>query len=349
MPDLLSIRERHLGLRVAFAGSNPNLATEDYRRGIDGLLSEIEQSAKEATSMEDYLWLCDALDYWRTAGPVLGIEVERVLAPPSVAQLSKRVAASPSVWSEDNFEEWLGSKASAISKTRALEWHAKRTVEEIQHQYRRTHPGEQEENWGNAEVYLAAEVLDGKLDLVRSLTPKSYWRLEGAQGQRWIREVKELKAYLRWKERGGGWGSGPKDSDYLEACSELRDAVSNSTRKAPQLAFEPFQVYIDKEFLDAAGALDAGKDRVKTAITAKAEVSGVDWTINRAVATKYMQDFYQNMRKAVLGGEASATRRVIEALGLCNGFEQNQAMVNCFEMAVAIYFLDPKLAQEAMG
>jgi hypothetical protein len=60
-----------------------------------------------------------------------------------------------------------------------------------------------------------------------------------------------------------------------------------------------------------------------------------------------MEKYYENIVSAAIASDRAATDRVLEALGLLPGFEQYAAIVNCFEMAVAISFLDPDLVRAA--
>ena len=83
-------------------------------------------------------------------------------------------------------------------------------------------------------------------------------------------------------------------------------------------------------------------------LDAKASVSRAGVRSSQ-VARQFMTDFYENISQAVMGVDAESTNKVLEALGLRPGFEHNDAMVNCFEMAVAISFLDDTLAAQAMA
>jgi hypothetical protein len=61
-----------------------------------------------------------------------------------------------------------------------------------------------------------------------------------------------------------------------------------------------------------------------------------------------MSKFYGNITRAILGVDEKSTHSVVEALGLRPRFERYEAIVNCFEMAVAIYFLDPDAARKVL-
>jgi hypothetical protein len=300
--------------------------------------------------MQDYLWLRTLFDQWRTASGLLGIDIDTVLEPPPPDQMRRQTPADQLLWSDSNIEEWLNRKAYRISRIRAIEWQLQLPTEAVFKLYIEQNPEEahrSDADWAQAELYLAADVIDGRMDLASSIGPDSYWRIEGRDGRRWLRAVKELKAYLRWQDRGGGWGHDPKTDDYLMACREIREAVLNRGRKAPQSAFEPIQKYIDREFLDGERKLSLKKDRAKRWLHAKAEVVPGGWS--RSAAERFMKGFYENISPAVMGADAKAATRVLEALGLRRGFENNEEMVNCFEIAVTICFLDATLAASAMS
>lgn len=351
MRDLLSLQERHRRLHTAFSQNQDSaLRSSTYRSELKQLIRDICRLSQDADSIQDYLWLREMIDEWRTASGVLGIDIDAVLTPPPVAQLRRPTPTDQIVWSDGNLEEWLRRKAHTVSRVRALEWQAQLPAEKVFQIYIERNPEDAHrsgEDWAEAELYLAADVIDGKMDLASSIGPDSYWRIEGLDGRRWARAVKQLKAYLRWRDRGGGWGLDPKTDDYLTACYEIRAAVTDRGRKAPQSAFEPIQRYIEREFLNGDRKLDVGKNKTQRWLRAKAEV--VQSAHARTVAEKFMRSFYENISSAVLGADGNATTRVVEGLGLCRGFEYNEEMVNCFEIAVAICYLDAMLAANAMN
>ena len=125
-------------------------------------------------------------------------------------------------------------------------------------------------------------------------------------------------------------------------------------RKAPQSAFEPIQRYLQEEFLATDNRLDCTKDRTKLWIDVKSqqllETQGApERALARTAAEDQMRKFYENITRAVLAVDEKSTRLVLKALGLCPGFEHYEAIVNCLEMAVAIYFLDPETAKKALS
>jgi len=349
MPDLMSIRNRHADLYLAFSQKEARVLTEAYRADVRRLIGDICGLASNAESLDDYLWLRNLLDQWRTASSVLKLPVDAILTPPSPDRLHFAASTGRLIWSNSSLEQWLKKRAFMISRVRALEWKAQLPSEEVFRLFIQENPNEAnrlDEDWAQAEIYLAAEVIDGRMDLATSIAPDSYSILEGQNGGRWLMDVKRLKAYLRWRNRGGGFGGDAED--YEAACSEIRTAVCNPARKAPQSAFEPIQRYIGRQFLNPSSTLAATEKRVMRWLDAKASVSRAGVRSSQ-VARQFMTDFYENISQAVMGVDAESTNKVLEALGLRPGFEHNDAMVNCFEMAVAISFLDDTLAAQAMA
>ncbi|MGZ4841118.1 MAG: hypothetical protein ACXV5J_05185 [Candidatus Angelobacter sp.] len=363
MIDLLTIQERHQTLYDAFL-RNELTANNKLRLGeLKLLLQDIEGQSKNVASVQDYRQLHDVVEQWRKAGPALQLNLRDItLLPPSPDQLAQQPSAPPPVWPDSSLHDWLVLKASEFSKNRALAWSKSLSVDEIVRRHRESMSEDQAHqqanyDWSQAELYLASYVIDGQFDLVRSLTPESYRRLEGEDGTMWLQRVKQLKAYMNWKSRGEGWGEEAARADYAKASREIVDQVFRPERKAPQSAFLPIQEYIEKHFLakDAFSkdaTLDPAKERTKLWLEVKArrlsETRGVD---DPAAAEDFMRKYYENIITAVLGGgekNEKSTRSVIEALGLCSAFSHYDAMVNCFEMALAIYFLDPQKAQKAM-
>jgi hypothetical protein len=267
---------------------------------------------------------------------------------------------SQQVWPDSNLEGWLAFKAVEIRDNRALERHSSISKEEIVNRYLATLTPEEaeyqsKENWRQAELYLANDVLEGRFDLVRSLTPDSFHRIEGSEGRGWLTEVKTLKAYLNWEARKAEPAPEGCITDYLQACQQIRDQLLNPQRKHPQAAFEPVQKYIAKNFL-TRGRLDSSK-KAEPWIKSKSQrlvdlgvIQGPEKS--RTEAKKQMRKFYEHISTAVLGDETKSKegiRSVLQSLGLYRGFEHYETIVNCLEMAIAIYFLDPERIKKVLA
>ncbi len=263
------------------------------------------------------------------------IERERQAAEQEAAQ---RFAAEQQVRQETDAYE--------IARNRAIERYTSLSTEEILNIYRQTHRASAEEvqnDWHTAELHFACAVLHGRIDL-RQIPRDSYWRLEGIGGRMWLREVKRLNAYFRWQRRGGGFGQpeADSDSDYLDTCNELEEALKDAQRKLGRLAFEPIEQHLREHFLNKEGHLDTGNERVRLWIAEKAARHSLEsWSPqqNWASARAFMKLYYENITRAVLTGDPSATTSGVKALGMCGTQPIYDAMINCFEMIVAVQFL----------
>ncbi|MBZ5520685.1 MAG: hypothetical protein LAP21_00365 [Acidobacteriia bacterium] len=362
MIDLLAIQERHRELYNAFLHNRSKVRTPDYRDAVLHLLEDIRKQSQDGLSFEDFAQLNQLVEQWRSAGPALNMDMSHIaLVPPGSDQLAAQVLRPLPKWTDASLQDWVAGKASEISKSRAIGWFKLQPPEVVVRSHRDSISPEEgrqneQEDWAQAELSLASEVLDGKFDLVRSLTPESYPRLEGSNGTIWLEKVKKLKAFLNWKARGEGWGAEAATADYFKACDEMMVRLLDAGGKAAQSEFRAFQTYVEKHFLAADGTLDLSKERTRTWIAAKAKAlqeSPLGQGLRESLeAQRQMKKYYENITRAVMGaGQRSdkSARLVVEALGLVPDFSHCAAMVNCFEMALPIYFLDPGKITRAMN
>jgi hypothetical protein len=362
MIDLLAIQERHRKLYGDFLHNLPDVREPEYRGAVARLLKDMHEQSSNAISSEDFVQLSQMVEQWRIAGPAFNMDMTQfVLVPPDPDRLALQSSKPLPKWTDASLQDWVAAKASEISKNRAIRWFNLQPPEVAVRSQRESISAEEgrrheQEDWEQAELSLASEVLDGKFDLVRSLTPESYSRLEGGNGTMWLEKVKQFRAYLNWKARGEGWGEAAATADYLKACGAIMDDLLNAGRKAAQAEFLPFQGYIEKHFLTPDGTLDLKKNRTQIWIAAKAEVlekSTQGQSVHDCLtqAQQQMKKYYENIARAVMGaGEKSerSARLVAEALGLLPEFSYCSSMVNCFEMALPVYFLDPEKVRAAM-
>jgi hypothetical protein len=260
---------------------------------------------------------------------------------PSLRERPGRAGQSRA-WTERNLSDWMDRKALELCVRRATEWHASLSPEEIFALYCERAPQEAQRrnaaaDWRQAEVYFAADVLDGRFTLSENLGPESYWRLEGV----WLREVKELKAYFHWKPQGG-WGVGLTRGHYWTACNELVDRLRDGRIKAAPSAFAPIQRYLRDRPAGAASRRD-NSPSVEAKVRRLVELGVPEGEARRRV-DDHLAAFYGEIASAVSEAPTeAATRRVLEALGLLGGWALADAIVDCLEMAIAIQFLDAGL------
>jgi len=119
----------------------------------------------------------------------------------------------------------------------------------------------------------------------------------------------------------------------------------NRSIKAAKSDFEEPMAYIETHFL-TDGAIDRHDERVRRLIASKASrVSGhktdLDLAPNLAVAEMYVKTFYENIIPAVLRDDPERVLMVLKAFQYGNGI-----LINCFEVALAIYFLDPDMIED---
>jgi hypothetical protein len=277
---------------------------------------------------------------------------EKRLAP----EVEKRKHAEAAVeetrqvlWRDSDLNRWLSFKANEFALRRALQWYGNLSMEVLLNRYQKTLPShraweESQNDWYMAELYFVREVLKNGIDL-RQITTDVYWCLEGKYGRQWLQEVKKLDAYFRWQENGGGWSQLEADSNYFDACNDLQKALKDPQRKLGPAAFEPVEQHLLQYFLNAKRRLDSEKERVKLWIEVKGERQSA------ASAQAFMKLYYDNIIPAVVGGDPDATAAVVKALGICGTQPNYETMINCFEMIVAVNFLNvellPKLGSDS--
>ncbi|GAB6041061.1 hypothetical protein [Endothiovibrio diazotrophicus] len=336
------------------------LHSDDYLEKLRKHISNIVEVAGNAKNIHEYFLLHDAMDRWRGAGRALGISVDKALVLPE--GLTREAPKNQQTWSEDNLQKWVEIKSFDIRERHAIEWHESKPISEIIKSYNEQLTPDQERqeadsNWLHAELYAAVEIIDGRFHLVNSITSDSYWRLEGKNGGRWLSDVKRLKAYFHWKRRGELWSEETRN-DYLSACQELYSMLTDEHRKSPQFAFFSIQEYIDKNFppLESNSSQDEKEIKSRRNLWSETKTNRLmeigasnDISKSRKIADRQIAKFYDNIIPAVVEQNGDSTREVLEALGMRKGFEHNQEIVNCFEMAVAIYFLDTDLIKNIIN
>jgi len=364
MTSLFTIDQSHKNLYTAFLKKR---VAPGFEKELKQLFNEITELSGKVPSLEDYEKLCELVEEWKAAGPALvglgiKIDIDEILltAPDKILQTDP----DQPIWTENSLEFWLRQKSDQLNKERALAWYLPVSMNEVVRAFEDNLSAEAAErirdsNWGQAELYLAADILAGGPDLARSLSPESFWRLEGSNGQIWLQDIKTLRAYLNWKDRGGGWGEEEAKRDYLRVCQDLidnpdRPSLINPYRKAPQAAFDPVQKYIQAGILDQAGSVEFGKDKARRWVQVKAQRlmdTGYAEHIGQGeqAAKKQMKMFYENITRAVLGLDEESTLSVLAGLGLHPMHQVNDVIVNCFEMAVAVYFLEASITKRLLG
>jgi len=205
---------------------------------------------------------------------------------------------------------------------------------------------DRDKDWYLANVFLAIEFIDGHINFITEIGPESYYWLENI----WLKGIKLIKAYLIWKNEGERLWAGTDRDDYFEACDRIRLRLVNP-RKGTKDDFEKIKSYLEKNYL-TNGKLDKLKDNTKKLINTKRDrinnILGKNEK-NEERAEEYIRMFYENIIPAVIDGEEGNRDNVLDVL---KAFEFSKApmnryiIINCFEAAVAINFLNPVFIEE---
>lgn len=211
-----------------------------------------------------------------------------------------------------------------------------------------------DENWHIAEIYFASEVLDGRINFASRIASESYIRLENI----WLKDVKLLQAYYRSIKRGKTNNSFHIE-DYFEVCKHIREELlTGSIIKGHSNEFTEAEDYLQKHYVEKINnkyqlkpIIRDSENKLYNLINYKAKrISEVDTTENRTDkddwynAETYVKMFYENIIPAVLEKNEEKTLRVLKS------FQYSKTnrffMINCFETALAIYFLDTKVIKK---
>lgn len=338
MSNLVSLektRERHDALYAKVLQEGANLTGQSTKRRalideIDALLKDIQALSGTVDSFEQYRWLTDAAVKWQS---VLSTTFE----DPKIITLSKpNNAWLPIVpseeFSETAIEEWLRRQAALIA-------YARRADGRIQDS------NTPESNWHVAEVFLASEILDGRINFVSLITPKSYWRLENI----WLKEVKLLMAYFKWEHSKRLFLD--HDKDFFDASDHIRSMLVNKDIKARHSEFNRIKNYLQELYLDDDYKIPVPtkrSDHLNRLIRLKAyrigeETKSEDSYKNWLQAETYVKMLYENIIPAVLYNDKESILTVLKSFqySKMNRF----IIINCFETALAIYLINPCIIQ----
>jgi tetratricopeptide (TPR) repeat protein len=249
---------------------------------------------------------------------------------------------------DSDLEQWIRNKAKEISYDRKFR-RLLAPVEDLLKMVPST-PQERETDWTHACTLLAAEVLDGRISFARDINASSYWRLEEAC---WLQNVKTSKAYVIWMHRGGGVDPAREAEDYAEACDQIQEKLLDPASKAAVAEFAPVGEYLNARYLNN-GRLDRAKSHSKRMIEVKAshfgEVDPAGDLENWRRAEQYAEQFYENIIPAVSQDSVDHIRSVLDALRVRDAHNRKaDPIVNCFEMAIAIYFLNPAIVKDILA
>ncbi len=159
-----------------------------------------------------------------------------------------------------------------------------------------------------------------------------------------------LRAYRIWEKRKDKSNPEDAESDYFQACDHIDGMLFNSHIKASRNDFKEVKKYIENRYL-TGGKTEYTKSNLVTLVRIKAhriwEGTGeTDEVNNWLLAEKYIKMFYENIIPAVM--KKNCEEHILMVL---KAFQFSKAhncyhIINCFEKALAIYFLDQDIITE---
>jgi hypothetical protein len=310
---------------------------------VDAFLAEIEKASAQLTSVDDFAWLTDVILKWQIVFSSV-LNIPRNLAVPTPPH---SLVAAPSLqfYSEDDLQKWFTETAFQQSLTRKRNFLLQEKSWIIN--FIPSTPEDMVKDWYDTNVLFASKVLEGAINMAQQLAYQSYWRLETV----WLSDVKAAKAYFIWERREDKLIGTSHDSDYAMACDEIRDMLVNPAIKATSEDFDEAKMYLIDRYLNAErGIFDPLKPKADELIRAKAyriwQTTGeTDEDKNWESALSYCRLFYDNILPAVIEGDPERTLLALKAFQLSKAPENRYLIINCFEVALAIYFLDPGVIQ----
>jgi hypothetical protein len=203
-------------------------------------------------------------------------------------------------------------------------------------------------DWHNATVFMATTALMATVLRLSDLEEKCYPCIEGV----WLGECKENIAYFLWmdaRDEVGVWCDlHVQQNHYFEACARIRNLLVERRSKDRLENFGPIRDYICGNYLDEYQRIDNGEhsDKLIQAKAGRLVSPHVAPKIAALTATEYTKKFYENIISAVEDSDRESCATVLHALqhgGTWAGFPD---IINCFEAAVAISFLDAALIHD---
>lgn len=164
----------------------------------------------------------------------------------------------------------------------------------------------------------------------------------------WLDNVKECNGYHIWRSHWGAhdlWSSEAQKTDYyLKGCAQVHEwLVTDKYKQDHRTQFKVARGYIKSRFLDQA-RINPGKPNVVALVHRKArrmkERTGSSDERSLKSAQAYVESFYNNIIPAIEGEIGHYLEKVLNALRNDFGTGRQSVLVNVFEAALAIHFLD---------
>ncbi len=335
--QLTELWRRHSALYTKALEISPGTlrpeALEELCSQIEQLLQEIAEFARNTDSFEEYRWAEGTMAAWQSVYSTALNRPMRARMPEPVNPLVPRLAPIPdtgTAFTNAEFRHLIETIATTIASTR------------VSMTGRLSDPAQMEWDWRQAETFLVGNILDGKVNFAKRIGEELYETLERA----WIKHVKCLWAYFNWVNRGRTCDGAGMLDDYMRACGHLQTLMINPRMKATLEEFAPVRAYIERRYLSSDGTIDRAKPGLLELIVRKADrIYGTTGDTNAVRnwlnAEAYVEMYYENIIPAVLSRDRERVLTVLKAFQFSKAPENGYRVINCFEVAIVIYFLDP--------
>ena len=355
-PSLLDLQERHQKLYDEVHRDSEALLQDDellskLEKRVDTFLFDIQKYAELVDSFDNYQWLNDTVSYWQT----LFVSLFERQKKPILLTINKELTPPQRRLTGEELRNHLEKKANLIGKFRK----DSETITRAEMLYEITYPSNKEEmdrDWYAALTEFAMDVIDGKVNLADSLTPEIFPSLENV----WFKDVKQMKAYFVWKRLSGRWDPYSAEDHYYTACRQIaKNLFSKTGLQADKEKFGPMRRYLLERYLvdertcagyQGADNIGGYKPAMHSLILRKAErifqtTGNTDSNENWGNAETYVNMYYGSIIDAVVRS-GDAIGHVLEAFRFSKAPACRFLVINAFEAALAIYFLDPEAVCE---
>lgn len=299
---------------------------EKFKKGPDrdqflsnahALVHQLNEMAGKVRYVDDYTWLSSALVQWQIA-------FSSVLEEPLMEQIPDPRKGLRTSYPDKKINTEVKRYAGLASLFRRL---SRDSTDE-----------ERSMDWYQAEVILALDILDAKIDLVQG-GEQAFNHLQAA----WLNEVIKVKAYFRHQDRERKVQElNDHRENFFYACEYYRWRLISAREKYDPEYFDDVSLYIQTYFLNHSNKRLHFKEGEEL-ISRKAEryhknESFKDRHMDWAYGELYVKLFYENIVPAVMEADEAAKGHVVEAILLSEG-PNRLSVMNAFEAAIAIYFL----------
>lgn len=341
-----SVKQKHTGLyERAIRDSQTSSPDKPLLDEVEELLNELRLCSGNVNTLDDYRWLSQAAVQWQVVYSSKW-NIAKTVEIPAPPRTLLQPLPSVKTLSEVELENWRSRHAEYLGLLRLAK------------EKRESSEGEKAWDWHQAQVLLVSDILDGFPNFAGRIAPESYWRLEDV----WLKAVKLIRAYFVWEIEGKTLFDLPREREnYDRACEHIRQMLVDDHIKAQVNEFGAAKAYLENRYLTDGRVLHEGSDEksisAKKLIGTKAyrikerrkevESDYVESPENNVAnwlrAETYVRLFYENIIPAVVKRDRISVLRVLKAFQYSKAPENCWWVINCFETALAIYFLDRKI------